>query len=432
MSVRYVAASDARSRGRERAGAGPAPARPLRGTVAGRLGLALGVAIAAACQPPAGPGPRGPGRSAALERVAEDEVPSLAEALGGDRSDLLEALDRSLAWFAEGSSRAYFPRARVTHERAWASVYAFRALVSEVSDPRALERRIRREFDFYRSVGRDGRGTVLFTGYYAPMFPASRFREGAYRYPLYRLPEDVVTDPATGEVKGRRRADGRVEPYPTRAEIESTGMLRGRELAWLRDPFDAYLVQVQGSAALSLPDGTVMYVAYAGSNGREYRSVALELAADGKLSEEELSLESVRRYFREHPGEVERYLRRNPRFVFFREDDGSNWPVGSLGVKVTPLRSLATDRRLFPPGGVTLVVTRVADGSGGQRRFERFMLDQDAGAAIRSAGRADIYFGVGREAERRAGAQYAEGRLYYVFLKEGRVAEWRSRAEAGR
>jgi membrane-bound lytic murein transglycosylase A len=368
-----------------------------------------------------------------LEPVRGDAVPALEQAVRDERAGLLEALDRSLTWFERASSRRYFPVGPVTHERAWAGVYAFRALVSEISDPVELERRIRREFEFYRSPGRDGRGTVLFTGYYSPTFAASRAREGGYRYPLYRLPEDLVVDPASGEVKGRRREPGgRVEPYPTRAEIESSGMLRGGELVWLRDPFDAYLIQVQGSAALSLPDGSIMYVAYAGNNGHEYVSVALELVADGALSEDELSLEAVRAYFRSHPSDVERYLRRNPRFVFFREEDGSSWPLGSLGVKVTALRSLATDKALFPPGGVALVMTRVSDTSGRLRRFERFMLDQDAGGAIRSAGRADIYFGVGPDAEGRAGAQYSEGRLYYLFLKRERVAEWRARAGLGR
>ncbi len=121
-------------------------------------------------------------------------------------------------------------------------------------------------------------------------------------------------------------------------------------------------------------------------------------------------------------------MHRNPRFVFFREVTTSDWPAGSLGVRVTALRSLASDKDVFPPGGVVLVATEASDASGRAQRFERLMLDQDSGGAIRTPGRADIYFGIGPEAEALAGRMYAEGRLYYLFLKRGRVAEWRARA----
>ena len=125
--------------------------------------------------------------------------------------------------------------------------------------------------------------------------------------------------------------------------------------------------------------------------------------------------------------DIECYIQRNPRFVFFRLQDGDRWPLGSLGVPVTPLRSLATDKGLFPRGGVTLVITEVPVASGGKRRLEQFMLDQDAGGAINTPGRADIYYGVGGEAGKLAGGQYAEGRLYYLFLKADRLRRWQDR-----
>lgn len=201
-------------------------------------------------------------------------------------------------------------------------------------------------------------------------------------------------------------------------------MLAGGELVWLRDRFEAYLVHVQGSAAITLPDGSVVHVGYDGNNGSEYVSVARALVDDGRLAEDELSLEEVRAHFAAHPEDLDPYLRRNPRFVFFRQDQGTDWPTGSLGVKVTPFRTLATDKEVYPAGGVVLVVTYRSDASGRLRRFEQIMLDQDTGGAIRTAGRADIYYGIGLEAEAAAGGQYAEGRLYYLFLKPERVREW--------
>ena len=46
------------------------------------------------------------------------------------------------------------------------------------------------------------------------------------------------------------------------------------------------------------------------------------------------------------------------------------------------------------------------------------------GGAIQAPGRADIFMGVGASAEILAGGQYAEGRLYYFFLKPQYVDEY--------
>jgi len=357
-------------------------------------------------------------------------VPRLAMALRGERETLLAALDRSLAWFARPSSRDYYPMAGVSHERARAGVAVFRTLVDSIQDPMELESAILRNFDLFESMGSGGDGQVLFTGYYSPAFEAALQPGEEYRYPLYAAPADLVIDQATGEVRGRRVGE-RLVRYPSRREIERSGMLEGSEIAWLRDRFDAYLIHVQGSAALRLPDGGTVYISYAGNNGHEYVSVARELVDDGELQPDELNLDEVRAWFRAHPGKADEYLRRNPRFVFFRIEDGAEWPVGSLGVRVTPLRSIATDKGAFPPGGVTLVTTRVAGPDGRFRPFEGFMLDQDSGGAIKTPARADIYFGVGPEAEARAGAQYAQGRLFYLFLKPERLPLWRRLNDSG-
>ncbi len=408
-----------------------------------------------ACRPPAGTGPvaaprgepapaaapapapatppgRGVGVATALRAVDSSRLTDLSLALTVDRASLFPALDGSLAWFELNSSRQRYPVGHVTHEWARTSLNAFRYLVREVADPDELARRLRDEFEFHRSVGSDGRGTVLFTGYYSPVFRASLRREGEYRYPLYRRPADLVVDESTGAVKGRR-VGGRVVTYPTRADIEKSGMLAGTELVWLRDLFEAYLVHVQGSAALLMPDGSTFHIGYAGNNGHDYASVARALVADGKLREDQLNLDEVRAYFAAHPEDLERYLQRNPRFIFFRQADGSSWPEGSLGVRLTPLRSLAVDKELFPPGGVVLVVTRAPEPGDAtrQRRFVQFMLDQDAGGAIRTPGRADIFYGAGPVAESRAGRQYAEGELYYLFLKRERLGYWRERLRPG-
>ena len=204
--------------------------------------------------------------------------------------------------------------------------------------------------------------------------------------------------------------------YPSRNAIEASGMLAGSELVWLADPLDAYIAHVNGSAVLRLPEGGELRLGYAGNNGHEYTSVRNELIRDGKLDEEEANLATMREWALAHPREATEYMGRNERFVFFTPIEGN--PRGSLNVEVTAERSLATDKALFPRGAVTFVDTHLGGGhprSG--RPISRFMLDQDTGGAIRTAGRADIYLGVGPNAERLAGSTKTEGQLYYLFLK---------------
>ena len=323
----------------------------------------------------------------------------------------VEALTRSADWFRLPSAERAFPVGGITYDRARASVEALLQIASQqpgTTATQALEDR----FDVYESVGYDGEGVVLFTGYFSPRFTASYTRTEQYQHPLYARPADLATDPATGNVLGRATSPG-YEPYPTRQQIESQNLLAGRELVWLPSRLDAYSIEVNGSAALTMTDGSTLYLGYAGTNGRDYTSIGRLLVADGKLDANTVSMSAIRRYFRENPGELDAYIQRNDRFVFFQEYDGTRWPAGSLGFKVTPGRTLATDKAVYPRGGAVLVSTTTPDGA----RFDRLMLDQDTGGAIRAPGRADIYFGVGPDAEAVAGSMAAEGRLYYLFLK---------------
>jgi membrane-bound lytic murein transglycosylase A len=336
----------------------------------------------------------------------------------------IQALDRSIQWYQVPSTENLFPVAGISHVHAHASAYALQQM-GQTSPGQAIEQ-LRSDFDVYESVGWDGGGGVLFTGYYSPVFKASRTRAPGFEYPLYQRPADLVANPLSGEVHGRQTASG-VTPYPTRAQIEDAQTLAGTELVYLPNRFDAYLIHVNGSAKLEMTDGTVMYVGYSGNNGHEYTSIGRALVADGKINADRLSLPTLRAYFGGHPEELDGYIRRNDRFVFFREYSGDTWPAGSLGFKVTAGRSLATDKAIFPRGCVVLVTTDKAPTGGWALPRSQLMLDQDTGGAIRAPGRGDIYFGIGPAAESSAGRQAAEGRLYYLLLKRDRVQAWYDR-----
>lgn len=333
----------------------------------------------------------------------------------GDRQALLKSIDYSLRYLASPSAaQAYrrYPVPGITRDRVRRSLVRFRQLVVTSRSPAELQAAVNREFVFYKSVGKDNQGTVLFTGYFEPIYAASRTQSAEYRYPLYRLPADF---------------DRWKNPHPTRAEIEgedglgTKSPLRGRELVWLRDRFEAFLVQVQGSARLQMPDGSLMTLGVAGKTNYPYVSIGRELVKDGKLPLEGLTLPVLIDYFQASPAELDQYLPRNQRFIFFRETHGSP-AMGSIGVPVTAERAIATDKSLMPPGALALINAPIpypnTSGQLESRMVSRYVLDQDTGGAIQGAGRVDIFMGTGPQAGDRAGLIGGTGELYYPLLKE--------------
>ena len=360
--------------------------------------------------------PLPPGQDALRKITNPHEIPDFTIACL-DLTDLRTSTANSLNYLQKPSSRNFFPCGQITHTQTVESLKAFAQLLDSGLTGGQLNDAIRQKFDVYISVGCDDRGTVLFTGYYTPIFDASFVRSERFRYPLYKSPDDLLKG-RNGEILGQRRPDGTIRMYPSRAVIEDSGMLKGNELVWLGDPFEAYIAHVQGSAKLKLPDGELITIGYNANNGHEYRSVAQGLVRDGKISGEKISLSAMIDYFKMHPEQVDMYVRRNPRFVFFRKEEGP--PLGSLNEPVTALRSIATDKSIFPRGALTFISTTLpqASGAGISRKFySGFALDQDTGGAIRAPGRCDVYMGQGDIAGKLAGQTYQEGKLYYLFLK---------------
>ena len=362
-----------------------------------------------------------PGQDALRKITNPADIPDFTQACM-DTSALKDAISRSINYLSKPSSQKFYPSNGIAHKRVVASLTTFAGMLDSGLRGPQLNTAIRDRFDVYISVGCDDNGTVLFTGYYTPIFNGSTVSTDRFRYPLYTQPDDLVKGP-NGEILGRKAAGGQVTPYPPAAEIESSGILKGKELVWLGNPFEAYIARVQGSAKIRMPDGTLKGVGYAANNGQEYKSIGKQMIADGVLSESQLSLSAMIEYFRQHPEQVSKYTSMNPRFVFFRFEEGP--PRGSLNEPVTPLRTIATDKSIFPRGALTFISTTLPRDMGGstvQESYTGFALDQDTGGAIRAPGRCDVYVGQGDTAGRLAGQTYKEGKLYYLFLKEDLVA----------
>jgi membrane-bound lytic murein transglycosylase A len=373
--------------------------------------LLLGLASAACSTTPDYSRALAEGSPALLPLSPSERVPDFS-GQWKERDEILPALEHSLAWMKRTHAQRFFPIAGIDHELALASLERFRDLLLASRDPEGFQRSLEREFQVYKSAGWDGRGGgVLFTAYCTPILSGSLVPDARYRYPLYRLPKNLVKA-RDGGVLGWQTPQGFRPQYPSRAAIEASGMLAGEELAWLADPLDAYLAHVNGSAFIELPGGSIFRLGYAGKNGRPYTSLGKELEADGKIPRGQVTLATIRAWAASAaPEELQDYLRRNQSYVFFTPIEGN--PHGSLDVPVTGGRSLATDKALFPRAALVY-----AAGPPHEPALNRFLFDQDTGGAIRTAGRADVYLGIGYRAEELAGRARAEGQLYYLFLKQ--------------
>ncbi|MCD4830587.1 MAG: MltA domain-containing protein [Anaerohalosphaeraceae bacterium] len=360
--------------------------------------------------------PLPPGESALRLITNPHDIPDFTFACY-NLGDLKEATAKSINYLKKPSSKQFYPRGPVSHDMAVESLEAFAKLLNSRLRGKNLSAAITEKFDVYTSVGCDNRGTVLFTGYYTPIFDGSMTETEKFKYPLYKQPPDLIKGDK-GKILGQKSANGRMRPYPTRAQLQNSNALDGLELIWMACPFEVYITHVQGSAKIRLLDGELVGLGYAASNGREYKSLSKKMLAQGKFDDGKMSLSAMIDYFKVRPDRVNTYIAMNPRFVFFRTQSGD--PRGSINEEVTAYRSIATDKTIFPPGGLTFISTRIPyEKNGGiiDRPYTAFALDQDTGGAIRAAGRCDIYMGQGDKAGTLAGRTYQEGRLYYLLLK---------------
>jgi membrane-bound lytic murein transglycosylase A len=264
--------------------------------------------------------------------------------------------------------------------------------------------------------------TGLVTGYYEPVLQGSRRRGGPYQWPLYAVPDDLVTVelgslyPALQGERVRGRLQGRrVTPYPDRAQLADGRVLAGKEIVWVDSAIDAFFLQVQGSGRVRLEDGTVIRLAFADVNGHPYRAIGRYLVEQGEMTLDEVSMPALRQWLLAHPDRQAEVFNYNPSVVFFRElplGEPSVGPQGAMGLPLTAGRSLAIDPRLLPLGvPLYLATEHPLDAS----PLQRLMLAQDTGGAIRGALRADFFFGMGPEAGEAAGRMRAQGRFWMLW-----------------
>ncbi len=288
-----------------------------------------------------------------------------------------------------------------------------------------------REFSPYAASGKDGPVGKL-TGYYVAALRASRRRHGAYQVPVLGRPKDLVSidlTPFVDDARGRRlwgRLDpktGAVALYPTRAEIRNGALdAEHLEILWADDKVDALFAEIEGSARVTLDDGSEVWLEFDGKNGRPYQGVGKLLRALGELKAGEGTMQGIRAWFAAHPDRVDEIIDQNPSKVFFklRTRPGA---VGSQGVVLTARRSMAIDRAYIAHSTPVWVETEApVAGTRGTVAWRQLLIAQDTGGGILGPIRGDVYWGDDEAAADIAGRMGGPGKFWLLLPRATRVS----------
>jgi len=255
-------------------------------------------------------------------------------------------------------------------------------------------------------TGADG----FYTGYYEPEVTGSRVKTAEYSVPLYGVPAKFAGKKST------------VFAQYDRTDIEK-GALDGKglEICWVRNPVDAFFAQIQGSTRVKLTDGALMRLNYIASNGKPYTPVGRILIDQGVYTPQEMSMDKIRAYMEANPEEGQALREKNRSYVFFSKTtlEPHEECLGAQGIQLTPGRSIAVDPSQHIYGTPVWIDAKLPlKGEAPDDSFQRLMIAQDTGSAIRGAARADIYFGHGPDIPSIAGRIKQFGKFVMLVPKD--------------
>jgi len=269
-------------------------------------------------------------------------------------------------------------------------------------DTQSIRRYFESNFQAYEIRNSSGSETGLITGYYEPVMNGSQTRTSTYNVPLYAYPNAWKKS--------------RPNPGPTRAELISSGVLQGSEIAWVQDPVAAASMQIQGSGKIRLQDGRILRLGFAGTNEQPFKSSAQWLIDRKEMTRSEASMQGISQWAKRNPDRVNEMLNANPRFVFFKElpsnVDADLGPNGALGIPLTSERSIAIDLQAMPLGAPVFLVTTKPLSN---QPMQKLVMAQDTGKAIVGGVRADYYWGSGDAAGEIAGRMKQNGKMWLLL-----------------
>ena len=288
------------------------------------------------------------------------------------------------------------------------------SLCEKAIDAKNSKEFITSEFIPYSVTAQDGNDTGMLTGYYEPYLKGSLVENDKYKYPVHGTPNDlVVVDlssiyPDLKNYRLRGRLDGnKLVPYHTRGESDDLE-IDADIICYVDSKIDLFFLEVQGSGRVLLDNDVTLFIGYDNQNGHRYSSIGRYLVDDGEIPLEQISLQSIRAWFDENPLRVDEVLHHNESVVYFKVKDKK--ATGSLGLELTPSRSIAVDKRIVPLGSMLYL-----NASQDDIKFSKIVQAQDTGGAIKGAIRADMFLGFGDDAREIAGRLKAPLNLW-IFL----------------
>lgn len=245
------------------------------------------------------------------------------------------------------------------------------------------------------SVSSYGKTSGKITGYYEAELTGSRSHLNGVQMPIYGLPD------------GYRKGD----KLASRHDIEKDLDFDAPIIAWADDPVELFILHVQGSGRMMTPNGEIR-LGYAGNNGHTFKGIGSILADEGLIDEAGHSMPQIREWLQKHPKKALELMAQNPRYIFFKEITGET-PIGTGGVPLTPMHSVAVDPDYIPMQTPMWLVTQDPD----EIPIQQLVVAQDTGNAIKGGIRADFFWGHGEKAFNMAGRMNQEG-SYYLLLPD--------------
>ncbi|MBR4127000.1 MAG: MltA domain-containing protein [Alphaproteobacteria bacterium] len=260
----------------------------------------------------------------------------------------------------------------------------------------------------------------LFTGYYEPEIEGSLTQTEEYTTPVYGLPQDIFridlgrfNRKYKGEILFGKQNGKEITPYLTRKEIE-TGKVKfpADIIGWVKEPVDLFILHIQGSGILKLPDGEKIGIGYDGNNGHRFTGIGSVMAKKGLLEKGVYTMSEIRDWLIANPERAREMMHENKRYIFFKKLDKPE-AVGALGVPLTAGRSLAVDPAYIPLGSFLWLQAKHD-----KTDLSRLVTAQDTGSAIKGAVRGDFFWGTGKKALKEAGSMRSQG-TYFLLLPKG-------------
>ena len=258
------------------------------------------------------------------------------------------------------------------------------------------------------AVHTSAKSAGLFTGYYESSMRGSYKKTATYKYPIYQTPKNLTS----------------IKNKLSRTNINK-GILAGKglELAYVDDEVELFFMQIQGSGRIHMTDGSELRVGFANQNGFPYNSIGGYITQKYKINPSHISADFIKAWLRANPGKAREVMEQNQSYVFFRPINLSRHegPVGAQNIPLTTGRSLAVDRQYISYGTPLWLETTTSGrhcadkAKTPHRNFNRLMVAQDTGGAIKGAIRGDIFFGYGKVASEFASCMKNKGR-YYLLL----------------